>query len=153
MTCVLHINFCLLRLFPKQHIVSKFTFLTKDAQGTAVVIFIYAAVGGLSAADPEGRSRAGLRRAWHRSAPTVWSLRACAQAKPNMRSRMPGFPTAPAGSSDLVPSGYDNNRPSSSSGEGKGNPLQCSCLENPRTGEPGGLPSMGSHRVGQTEVT
>ena len=33
-------------------------------------------------------------------------------------------------------------------GEGSGNPLQCSCLENPRDGEPGGLPSMGSHRVG-----
>ena len=33
-------------------------------------------------------------------------------------------------------------------GEGNGNPLQCSCLENPREGEPGGLPSMGSHRVG-----
>ena len=32
-------------------------------------------------------------------------------------------------------------------GEGIGNPLQCSCLENPRDGEPGGLPSMGSHRV------
>ena len=28
-----------------------------------------------------------------------------------------------------------------------GNPLQCSCLENPRDVEPGGLPSMGSHRV------
>ena len=24
----------------------------------------------------------------------------------------------------------------------------CSCLENPRVGEPGGLPSMGLHRVG-----
>ena len=33
-------------------------------------------------------------------------------------------------------------------GGGNGNPLQCSCLENPRNGEPGGLPSMGSHRVG-----
>ena len=33
-------------------------------------------------------------------------------------------------------------------GEGNGNPLQCSCLENPRDGEPGGLPSMGLHRVG-----
>ena len=33
-------------------------------------------------------------------------------------------------------------------GEGNGNPLQCSCLENPRNGEPGGLRSMGSHRVG-----
>jgi len=33
-------------------------------------------------------------------------------------------------------------------GEGNGNPLQCSCLENPGDGEPGELPSMGSHRVG-----
>ena len=33
-------------------------------------------------------------------------------------------------------------------GEGNGNPLQCSCLENPKDGEPGGLLSMGSHRVG-----
>ena len=33
-------------------------------------------------------------------------------------------------------------------GEGNGNPLQCSCLENPRDGEPDGLPSMGLHRVG-----
>ena len=32
-------------------------------------------------------------------------------------------------------------------GEGNGNPLQCSCLENPRDGKPGGLLSMGSHRV------
>ena len=32
-------------------------------------------------------------------------------------------------------------------GGGNGSPLQCSCLENPRDGEPGGLPSMGSHRV------
>ena len=33
-------------------------------------------------------------------------------------------------------------------GEGNGNPLQCPCPENPRDGEPGGLPSMGLHRVG-----
>ena len=33
-------------------------------------------------------------------------------------------------------------------GEGNGNPLQCSCLENPGMGEPGGLLSMGFHRVG-----
>ena len=35
-------------------------------------------------------------------------------------------------------------------GEGNGNPLQCSCLENPRNGGAwwaGGLPSMGLHRV------
>ena len=36
----------------------------------------------------------------------------------------------------------------SCTGEGNGNPLQCSCLENPRDGKPDGLPSMGSHRVG-----
>ena len=33
-------------------------------------------------------------------------------------------------------------------GEGNGNPLQGSCLENPRDEEPSGLPSRGSHRVG-----
>ena len=33
-------------------------------------------------------------------------------------------------------------------GEGNGNPLQCSCLENPRDWGPGGRQSMGSHRVG-----
>ena len=33
-------------------------------------------------------------------------------------------------------------------GEGNGNALQCSCLENPRDGGAGGLPSIGSHRVG-----
>jgi len=30
-------------------------------------------------------------------------------------------------------------------GEGNGNPLQCSCLENPRDGGAWWLPSMGSH--------
>ena len=35
-----------------------------------------------------------------------------------------------------------------SPGGGHGNPLQYSCLGNPGTGDPGGLPSMGSHRVG-----
>ena len=33
-------------------------------------------------------------------------------------------------------------------GEGNDNPLQCSCLENPREGEPRGLPSLELHRVG-----
>ena len=32
-------------------------------------------------------------------------------------------------------------------GEGNGNPLQCLVWRIPRTGEPGGLPFMGSHRV------
>ena len=35
-----------------------------------------------------------------------------------------------------------------SSGEGNGNPLQYSCLGNPWAEEPGGLPSMESHKVG-----
>ena len=34
------------------------------------------------------------------------------------------------------------------SGEGSGSPLQYSCLENSMDGEPGGLQSMGSLRVG-----
>ena len=33
-------------------------------------------------------------------------------------------------------------------GEGNGNPLQCSCLENPRDGGAWWPASMGSHRVG-----
>ena len=33
-------------------------------------------------------------------------------------------------------------------GEGNGNPLQDSCLDNPMDREPGGLKSMGSQRVG-----
>ena len=33
-------------------------------------------------------------------------------------------------------------------GEGNSSPLQCPCLENPRDGEPGGLPSVGLHWVG-----
>jgi len=37
--------------------------------------------------------------------------------------------------------------------EGNGNSLQCSCLENPGMWEPGGLPSMGSHRVGLSSPT
>ena len=35
-----------------------------------------------------------------------------------------------------------------SPGEGNGNPLQYSCLENPWTEEPGELQSMGSQRAG-----
>ena len=37
-------------------------------------------------------------------------------------------------------------------GEGNGNPLQCSCLENPRDGKPGGLPSMGRTESDTTEA-
>ena len=38
-------------------------------------------------------------------------------------------------------------------GIGNGNPLQYSCLENPRTEEPGGLQSTGLQRVDMTEHT
>ena len=38
-------------------------------------------------------------------------------------------------------------------GEGNGNPLQCSCLENPRDGKPGGLPSMDRMESDMTEAT
>ena len=38
-------------------------------------------------------------------------------------------------------------------GEGNGNPPQYSCLENPMDGEPGGLQSMGSLRVGHDRAT
>ena len=38
-------------------------------------------------------------------------------------------------------------------GEGNGNPLQCSCLENPGAVESGGLPSMGHTESNMTEVT
>ena len=42
----------------------------------------------------------------------------------------------------------------SRTGEGNGNPLQCSCLERiPGMGEPGRLRSMGSRRVGQDRAT
>jgi len=34
-----------------------------------------------------------------------------------------------------------------SPGKGHGNPFQYSCLENPWTEKPGGLKSIGSHRV------
>ena len=40
-----------------------------------------------------------------------------------------------------------------SSGEGNGNPLQYSCLENSWTEKPGRLQSMGSQRVGHDWVT
>ena len=40
-----------------------------------------------------------------------------------------------------------------SPGGGHGNPLQCSCLENPMDREPGRLQSMGSQRVGHNWAT
>ena len=50
-----------------------------------------------------------------------------------------------AGDSDLIP-GFGR-----APGEGNGNPLQYSCLENSWTGEPGGLQSMRSKKLDMTE--
>ena len=61
-----------------------------------------------------------------------------------------GFP----GGSDSKASACNEGEPGSipgsgrSPGEGSGDPLQYSCLENPMVEEPGGLQSMGSERVG-----
>jgi len=41
-----------------------------------------------------------------------------------------------------------NSRKNEGIGEGNGNPLQYSCLENPRDGGAWWVPSVGSHRVG-----
>ena len=38
-------------------------------------------------------------------------------------------------------------------GEGNGNPLQCSCLENPRDGKPGWLLSMGTRVCTESDTT
>ena len=43
-------------------------------------------------------------------------------------------------------------RPGEVRGEGNGTPLQYCCLENPWTGEPGGLPSMGRTESDTTEA-
>ena len=50
-----------------------------------------------------------------------------------------------AGYTDLIPGS------GRSPGEGNGNALQCSCLENPMTEEPCGLQSMGLQRVRHDE--
>ena len=54
---------------------------------------------------------------------------------------------ANAKDTDLIP-GWER-----SLGEGNGNPLQYSCLENPMAKEPGRLQSMGLQRVGRNLVT
>ena len=57
-----------------------------------------------------------------------------------------GFPGGSEVKSSVCNAGDLGSIPGSgrSPGEGNGNPLQCSCLENPRTEEPGRLQSMGS---------
>ena len=61
-----------------------------------------------------------------------------------------GFPDGPGVKESTCSAGDPALVPGSgiSPGEGNGYPLQYSCLENPRGREPGGLPSVRSHRVG-----
>ena len=63
--------------------------------------------------------------------------------------RFRGFPSGSDGKESACKAGDLGSIPGSerSPGEGTGNLLQCSCLENPWTEEPGGLQSMGSQRV------
>ena len=61
-----------------------------------------------------------------------------------------GFPTVSNGKESAGNAGDLGLIPGlgRSPGESNDNPLQYSCLENPRDGRLGGLPSMGSQRVG-----
>ena len=61
-----------------------------------------------------------------------------------------GFPGGSDGKASACNVGDLGSIPESerSPGEGNGNPLQHSCLENPWTEEPDRLQSMGSQRVG-----
>ena len=60
-----------------------------------------------------------------------------------------GFPDSSIGKESACIVGDPSSIPGSgiSPGEGNGNPLQHSCLENPMTEEPDRLQSMGSQRV------
>ena len=66
----------------------------------------------------------------------------------NMLSRLV-FPGSLDGKASVYNSGDLDSIPGSgrSPVEGNGNPLQCSCLENPMTEEPGRLQSMGLQKV------
>ena len=64
-----------------------------------------------------------------------------------------GFPGGSDSKEYTCNAGDPGSNPGSgkSPGEGNGNPLQCSCLEDPE--EPGELQSMGSQRAGRDYVT
>ena len=67
------------------------------------------------------------------------ACRGSAQRRPSGNARIPYF---------MIPQctpKADMHLERHSFGEGNGSPLQGSCLENPGDGEPGGLPSVGSH--------
>ena len=62
---------------------------------------------------------------------------------------LPGFPGSSDGKESVCNVGDLGSIPGLGRfpGEGHGNPLQYSCLENPMTGEPDGLPCIGLQRV------
>ena len=66
-----------------------------------------------------------------------------------------GFPGGSDGKASVYNKGDLGSTPGSgrSPGEGNGNPLQYYCLEILWTEEPGGLLSMGSHRVRHNLIT
>ena len=66
-----------------------------------------------------------------------------------------GFPGGSEGKESACNVGHPSMIPGSgrSPGEGNGNPLQYSCLENSWTEEPGGLQPMGLQRVGHNWAT
>ena len=66
-----------------------------------------------------------------------------------------GFPGGSDGKESACNTGDPGSIPGSgrSPGEGNGNPLQYSCLENSKTEEPGRLGSMGSQRIGHNRAT
>ena len=66
------------------------------------------------------------------------------------------FPSSSVGKDSAYNAGDPCSIPGSGRsppGEGNGNPLQCSCLRNSTDRGPGGLQSMGSHRVGHDCAT
>ena len=78
--------------------------------------------------------------------------RAQSQPKPTFgeSTQFSGFPGGSDGKESTCNAGDPGLIPGlgRSPGEGNGNPLQYSCLENPMEEEPGGLQSMGSQRIG-----
>ena len=78
---------------------------------------------------------------------TVKRVKRQAAFRENICHRYISSRAFPGGSEGKV-SACNAGDPGSIPGEGRGNPLQCSCLENPMEEEPGGLQSMGSQRIG-----
>ena len=79
--------------------------------------------------------------------PNWASFLQCNSHKKAYEKRPPGFSPGKASASNVGDPGSISGS-GRSSGEGNGNPLLYSCLENPWTEDPGRLQSMGLQRVG-----